>query len=338
MNIRELVSHLDAVTLENATGNEEITHVATITEAGPGSVTFIANPIYEKFLLTTNATAVIIGTSLVLPTESTNSKNLNSKKMPALIRCEDPYSAFASALSHFNPRKNIFSEQIHPSAVVSSSAAISLTAIIGAQCFIGDDVVIGDGSVIHPGAIIYDGVLIGKNVVIGAGTVIGFDGFGYAPSKDGSFRKIPQIGNVLIEDDVEIGALCTIDRATVSHTIIRKGAKLDNLIHIAHNVEIGKNTMIAAQTGISGSATIGSRNQIAGQVGMIGHIKTADDVIIIAQSGVSKSITKSGTYFGAPAKEFRTALRQEGALRQLPELIDRVKELEEKLRKIEEKN
>ena len=332
MNIRELASLLDAQNVEHAFGDENITHVSTITDAGPGSVTFIANPMYEKFLLTTEATAVIIAIDFAIPERAGG-----TKKIPVLIRTDDPYAAVAKALGHFNTRKNIFPQRIHQSAVISSSAKISFTSIVGAQCFIGDDVVIGDRSVIHPGAIIYDGVVIGKNVVIGAGSVIGFDGFGYTPHKDGTFNKIPQIGNVVIEDNVEIGALCTIDRATISQTIIRKGAKLDNLIHIAHNVEIGKNTMIAAQTGISGSATIGSRNQIAGQVGMIGHIKTADDVIIIAQSGVSKSITKPGTYFGAPAKEFRTALRQEGALRQLPELIERVKELEDKLRKFEEK-
>ena len=332
MTIRELASYLEAPLFEFATGDEEISHAATIKEAGSGAVTFIANPSYEKFLQTTDATVVIVGTEFPVPAEFSS-----SKKIPALIRSPDPYAAFARTLALFNPRKNIFSLRLHPSAVISASAVISDTAAIGAQCFIGDDVTIGDGSVIHPGAVIYDGTVIGKNVIIGAGTVIGFDGFGYAPSAEGNFRKIPQIGNVIIEDNVEIGALCTIDRATVSHTIIRHGAKLDNLIHIAHNVEIGENTVIAAQTGISGSAKIGKRNQIAGQVGMIGHITTEDDVVIIAQSGVSKSIMKPGTYFGAPAKEFRTALRQEGALRQLPELIERVKELEEKLRNIEKK-
>jgi UDP-3-O-[3-hydroxymyristoyl] glucosamine N-acyltransferase len=324
VTIRELASHLGAH-IEHATGDVEISHTATITEAGSGSVTFIANPSYEKFLETTGATAVIIDHSLEIP---------NGAKTPVLIRTNDPYGAFAKTLALFSKRKNIFTEHIHLSAVVSPSAIIADSAMIGAQSFIGEDVKIGDGSQVHPGAVIYDGTVIGKNVVIGAGSVIGFDGFGYAPGENGTFNKIPQIGNVIIEDDVEIGALCTIDRATVSHTIIRRGVKLDNLVHIAHNVEIGEDTVIAAQTGISGSAKIGKRNQIAGQVGMIGHITTADDVVIIAQSGVSKSISKPGTYFGAPAKEFRTALRQEGALRQLPELLERVKELEEKLKKL----
>ena len=331
MNIRELASHIDALSIEFASGDEVISHAATITEASSEDVTFIANPVYEKFFLTTDASAVIVSSSFVIPEEH------REKKLPALIRSKDPYASFAKALTLFNTRKNIFKEKIHPSAVISSSAQLDPTVIISACCFIGDDVVIGEGSVVHPGAIIYDGTLIGKNVVVGAGSVIGFDGFGYAPEGEGRFRKIPQIGNVIIEDDVEIGALCTIDRATVSHTILRRGVKLDNLIHIAHNVEIGEDTMIAAQTGISGSAKIGKRNQIAGQVGMVGHITTADDVIIIAQSGVSKSITKPGTYFGAPAKEFRTALRQEGALRQLPELMERVKELEQKIRELGKK-
>ncbi|MEP7233805.1 MAG: UDP-3-O-(3-hydroxymyristoyl)glucosamine N-acyltransferase [Ignavibacteriota bacterium] len=328
MKVIELASKLGAESLEFADPDLEISHVAAITDASRGAVSFISNPSYEKFLGSTHASAVIISASLGVD---------QSLKLPALIRCADPYAAFSKALAIFNSRKNIFNPLIHPSAVISNSAVIAKTAAIGAQCFIGDDVLIGDGSAIHPGAIIYDGTVIGKNVVIGPGTVIGFDGFGYTPAEEGKFEKIPQIGNVIIEDNVEIGALCTIDRAAISSTIIHRGVKLDNLIHIAHNVEIGEDTAIAAQTGISGSAKIGKRNRIAGQVGMIGHITTADDVIIIAQSGVSKSITKPGTYFGAPAKEFRAALRQEGAIRQLPELLEKVKELEEKIRKLEQK-
>ena len=329
MTIRELAAYLGASAPESA-AEVEITHPAAITEAGPGSVTFISNPAYEKFLASTKATAVIVGRTV-----DTRYYRVSMQSTPYYIIADDPYTSFAKTLALFNKRKSVFSESIHPSAVVSPDAEIASSAKIGAQCFIAAGVRIGEHSVIHPGAIIYDDTIIGKNVVIGAGTVIGFDGFGYAPNSDKSFSKIPQIGNVIIEDDVEIGALCTIDRATISSTIIRRGVKLDNLVHIAHNVEIGENTAIAAQTGISGSAKIGKRNQIAGQVGMIGHIETADDVVIIAQSGVSKSITKSGTYFGAPAKEFRTALRQEGALRQLPELLERVKELEEKLKKLD---
>ena len=320
MKLQELADKLDALSLENADGQEIILHVAAIGDAKAGSVTFIANPNYEKFLETTRATAVIVSQSLT-----------TSTKHPALIRVKDPYAAFAMTLELFNPRKSLKALGIHPLSVISSTATIHSSTTIMAHCYIGEDVTIGENCIIHPNVTIYDGTIIGSGVSIGAGTVIGYDGFGFAPMGDGSYRKVPQIGNVIIEDDVEIGANCTIDRATVSHTIICKGVKLDNLIHIAHNVEIGENTVIAAQTGISGSARIGKHNMIAGQVGMIGHIETADNVVIIAQSGVSKSITKSGTYFGSPAKEHRTALKIEGAIRSLPELIDRVKKIEDSI-------
>lgn len=320
MKLQELADKLDALSLENADGQEIISHVAAIVDAKAGSVTFIANSSYEKFLETTKATAVIVSQTLT-----------TSTKHPALIRVKDPYAAFAMTLDLFNPRKSLKALGIHPSSVLSTTATIHPSTTIMAHCYIGEDVTIGENCIIHPNVTIYDGTVIGNGVSIGAGTVIGYDGFGFAPMGDGSYRKVPQIGNVIIEDDVEIGANCTIDRATVSHTIISKGVKLDNLIHIAHNVEIGENTVIAAQTGISGSARIGKHNMIAGQVGMIGHIETADNVVIIAQSGVSKSILKSGTYFGSPAKEHRTALKIEGAIRSLPELIDRVKKIEDSI-------
>ncbi len=305
----------------------EIAAVEPIADATPGTLTFIANPSYEKHIETTTASAVIV---------STEFKTVAIPNDLILLRASDPYIAFAKAQALFNPRRSIFSERIHPSAVIDPGAKISPSAKIGANVFIAHDVTIGDDSVVHPNCTIYDGVQIGNKVVIGPGTVIGYDGFGYARNSDGSYVKVAQTGGVVIEDNVEIGACCTIDRAAMADTIIRSGVKLDNLVQIAHNVEIGENTAIAAQTGISGSAKIGKRNQIAGQVGMIGHISTADDVIIIAQSGVSKSIEKSGTYFGAPAKEARVAFREEAAKRLLPELMDRVRMLEEKLRKLEE--
>lgn len=320
MKLRELAEKLDAIRIEKSDGDEVISHVATIQEAREGAVTFIANANYEKFLATTKASVVIVSEKLIAPT-----------KHPALIRVKDPYAAFATTLEIFNPRKSMKVHGVHRSSVVSASAKVHQSTTVMAHCYIGENVTIGENCIIHPNVTIYDGTSIGNNVIVGAGTVIGYDGFGFAPMGDGTFRKVPQIGNVLIEDDVEIGANCTIDRATISHTIIKKGVKLDNLIHIAHNVEIGENTVIAAQTGISGSARIGKHNMIAGQVGMIGHIETADNVVIIAQSGVSKSISKSGTYFGSPAKEHRTALKIEGAIRSLPELIDRVKKIEDSI-------
>ena len=324
MTIRELAEALNAIAIEPEQWDVQISHVAPIHEAEQGSLSFIANPNYERFFLKTKASALLVS-------EGFTPEIGEAIHVPILIRVANPYAAFARALELFNTRKGTVGSGIDPRAVVSSSVRLGKNVTIMAGAFVGDNVVIGDNTVIHPNATIYDDCQIGKDCVIGPGTVIGFDGFGYVPLESGTYYKIPQIGNVIIEDNVEIGACCTIDRATVSHTIIRCGVKLDNLIHIAHNVEIGENTVIAAQTGISGSAKLGKQNMIAGQVGMIGHIETADNVVIIAQSGVSKSLTRPGTYFGSPAKEHRTALKIEGAIRSLPELIERVKALEQTL-------
>lgn len=324
MQLLELAKKIGIERIDGNAEGIEITSVATITDANEQTISFIANPTYEHFISGTNARAVIVGLGFVIPEKV--------GATPILLRSEDPYIAFAKASAILNPRTPVFSERLDRTAVINPDAVIAMTATIGAHTFIAHNVVIGEGTVVHPNCTIYDGVVIGANVVIGAGTVIGYDGFGFAKSIDGSYLKVPQTGGVIIEDDVEIGANCTIDRAAISNTIIRRGVKLDNLVHIAHNVEIGEDTVIAAQTGISGSAKIGKDNQIAGQVGMIGHIFTADGVTIIAQSGVSKSLTKPGVYQGAPAKEVRKAFRQEAALRMLPDLLDRVRILEEKLR------
>jgi UDP-3-O-[3-hydroxymyristoyl] glucosamine N-acyltransferase len=342
MKIRELAEMLGAVATEFATGDEEIRYPTTIEDGAEGAVTFIANPHYERHLTTTKATAVIVSEYLTAPTDG-------SVHIPALIRVKRPYEAFAKTLEIFNPKKDLLEAGIHPSAVIHSTAEVDPSAKIGAhvcicECarvdaeaeifpgvYLGANCSVGKHTAIHPNAVIYDRVVIGDHVVIGPGSVIGFDGFGYVPMGDGSYLKIPQVGNVVIEDDVEIGANTTIDRATVSETRIRRGAKLDNLIQIAHNVEIGENTVIAAQAGISGSTKIGKNNIIAGQVGVVGHIETTDQVVVGAQSGISKSLLKSGTYFGSPARNHRDALRLEGAIRSLPELTERVKRLEELL-------
>jgi UDP-3-O-[3-hydroxymyristoyl] glucosamine N-acyltransferase len=195
--------------------------------------------------------------------------------------------------------------------------------------YLGDNVRVGDNSIIHPGVKIYHDCVIGKNVTIHAGTVIGSDGFGFAPQKDGSFKKVPQIGNVVVQDFVEIGANATIDRATIGSTIIKSGAKLDNLIQIAHNVEVGNNTVIAAQAGVSGSTKIGNNVMIGGQAGIVGHIQIADGSKINAQSGVSKSIkTPNAAVTGSPAFEYTSALRSQAVSRKLPDLEKRIKELE----------
>ena len=199
----------------------------------------------------------------------------------------------------------------------------------------GNDVRIGDNTVIHPGVKIYHGCEIGANVIIHAGTVIGGDGFGFAPQTDGTFKKVPQIGNVVVEDYVEIGANCSIDRATIGSTVIRTGVKLDNLIQIAHNVDIGHHTVIAAQAGISGSTKIGSGVMIGGQAGLVGHLQIADNARINAQSGFSKSIkTKGGAVTGSPAYDYTSALRSQAVSRNLPEMEKRLKELEEQVRQL----
>ncbi len=195
--------------------------------------------------------------------------------------------------------------------------------------YIGNDVEIDDDSVLHPGVKIYFGCVVGKNVTIHAGTVIGGDGFGFAPQQNGSYKKVPQIGNVVIEDNVEIGCNTTIDRATVGSTIIHAGTKLDNLIQIAHNVEVGSNTVIAAQSGVSGSTKIGSNAMIGGQVGIVGHLQIADGVKINAQSGVSKSIKQKNTAVtGSPAYDYTSALRSQALSRNLPQMEKRIAELE----------
>ncbi len=344
MNIKELANQIGATAVEFATGNEEITFATAVEDGVPGAVTFIGNPLYERHLPTTKASAVIVSEYLNAPYAIGNG--------PALLRLKSPYEGFARALELFRPKKERPPRGVHPSSVVHPTAEVHPDACIGAHVFIaprakigantivrhavyiGPDAIVGADCEIHPNAVIYDRMQIGDRVVIGAGSVIGFDGFGYVPMADGAYRKIPQIGIVVIEDDVEIGANTTIDRATVAETRIRKGVKLDNLIQIAHNVDVGENTAMAAQAGISGSTTIGRSNIIAGQAGMTGHITTTDNVIIGAQSGVSKSITKPGLYMGYPARGSREVLKLEGALRSLPELIERVKKLEEQLKQV----
>jgi UDP-3-O-[3-hydroxymyristoyl] glucosamine N-acyltransferase len=344
MNIKALAEKTGALNIELARGDEEITCATGIEDGIPGAVTFIGNPLYERFLSNTKATAVIV------------SEYLNASYAvgagPALLRVKNPYEGFARALELFSPKKERPERGIHPSAVVDPTAEIHPNAHIGTHVFVGPrakigantiirhaahigaDTVIGIDCEVHPNVVIYDRMKLGDRVVVGAGSIIGFDGFGYVPMGNGRYRKIPQIGIVVLEDDVEIGANTTIDRATVAETRIRRGVKLDNLVQIAHNVEIGEDTAMAAQAGIAGSTTLGRQNIVGGQAGFTGHIQTADHVIVGAQSGVSKSITKPGLYMGSPARNGRELLKLEGAMRSLPELIERVKKLEEQLKTI----
>ena len=319
--------------------------VRKIEEAAAGDITFVSNPKYARFAATTGASCILVPNDFSGPSAPTATR----------IGVDNPYEAFLRALQFFYPARTFAPGERHASAVVDSTAEVAASAhlaagvVVGARCRIGagvvlmpnvvlyDDVAVGDNSVLHAGVVCYDRTLIGRNCLVHAGAVLGADGFGFVEHPDGSFEKIPQVGNVVLGDDVEIGANTCIDRATMGSTKVDNGVKLDNMVHIAHNVVVGEHTAIAAQAGISGSAHIGRRNRIAGQVGMIGHITTADDVVVIAQSGVSKSIAQKGRYFGSPAKEFRVALREEGALRQLPELIEQFRELRHRVQELEQK-
>ncbi len=315
-----------------------------IEEAVNGQLAFLANPRYEEYLYSTAANVIIVN----------NSQVIKETLKATLIKVEDAYSAFALLLSEYQKLKQQqligMEEPVYIHATVKKGDRIYIgafaylgeNAVIGngvkiyPNAFIGSNVVIGDNTTIHPGVKIYHDCIIGKNVVIHAGTVVGGDGFGFAPQPDGSFKKVPQTGNVIIEDNVEIGSNATIDRATIGSTIIRAGAKLDNLLQIAHNVEVGTNSVIAAQSGISGSTKIGNNVMIGGQVGIVGHLTIADGSKINAQSGVSKSMkTPNTAVTGSPAYDYTAALRSQALVRKLPELEKRVKELEEIIKKME---
>lgn len=317
-----------------------------IEEAKAGQLAFLANPKYEDFLYSTEASIIIVNETLEL-----------KKEIPAtLLRVPDAYIAFASLLDKYQQIQTQQLTGIQQPVFIDESATIGTNVYIAAfvyiskkakignnvkifpNAFIGDNVVIKDNSIIHAGVKIYHNCVVGNNVTIHAGTVIGSDGFGFAPQENGIYKKVPQIGNVIIEDNVEIGANTCIDRATIGSTIIRTGTKLDNLLQIAHNVEIGENTVIAAQSGISGSTKIGSRVMIGGQVGIVGHIQIADDSKINAQSGVSKSIKKEGTAVtGSPAFDYTSALRSQAVFKSLPQLEKKIKQLEKEIEALKNK-
>lgn len=314
-----------------------------IEEAQPGQLSFLANPKYEEYLYTTKASLVIINAA----------QELKEPVQATLIRVPDAYSAFAALLTKYQEMATQQLTGIQEPSYISKSAKMGQQVFIGAFAYLGENVVLGnnvkifpnvyigdnvkisDNTIVHPGVKIYHGCVIGKNVTIHAGTVVGSDGFGFAPQADGSFKKVPQIGNVVVEDFVEIGANATIDRATIGSTLIKSGAKLDNLIQVAHNVEVGNNTVIAAQAGVSGSTKIGKNVMIGGQAGIVGHIQIADGSKINAQSGVSKSIkTPNAAVTGSPAFEYTSALRSQAVSRKLPELEKRIKELEQLVKQL----
>ncbi len=316
----------------NGNGATLISNFDKIEEGKSGSISFLSNPKYESFLYQTDASAVII------------SKDLTLKKpvKTALIRVSDPYLAFTVLLQKYQELVERKETGIQVPSYVAENAQISENVFVGrftlvdsgsqigknSQIYdrvsIGKNVTIGCDCTIYPGVVIYKDCIIGNNVVIHANSVIGSDGFGHAPQADGTFKSIPQLGNVVIEDDVSIGSNTTIDRATMGSTIIRKGVKIDNLVQIAHNVEIGSNTAIAAQTGISGSTKVGENCLIAGQVGVAGHITIAPKTIVTGQSGVTKSVKKPGqTLGGTPASNNVDFLKRNALIRQLPEFFEK---------------
>lgn len=344
MNLSELAVFLGGTYEGNP--DLEISGIAKIEEAKPDEITFISNPKYERFLSSTKATSLICSPEIKIPEDGPKH----------LIRVSDPYSAFLFTLERFNPPIFWFETQIHPTATIDKSVQIGQNVTIGpnvviyknvkigsgstlhANCVVGPETTIGENCLLYPNVSVYHQVQIHNRVIIHSGAVIGSDGFGFVPMKDGSYRKIPQMGFVIIENDVEIGANTTIDRATLGATVIKTGTKLDNLIQIAHNVNIGEHTVLAAQVGVAGSVKVGSHCQLGGQVGIAGHLEIANNVNIGAQSGVSKSLTLSGvTYFGTPAKPIKEAFRIEGVIRTLPALAHQIKDLEDKLKALEDK-
>ncbi|NCX95761.1 MAG: UDP-3-O-(3-hydroxymyristoyl)glucosamine N-acyltransferase [Chitinophagia bacterium] len=329
----------------NLIGNPDntVTHVAKIEEATAGSLCFIANPKYEEYLYTTYASVVIVNNEL----------DITQPVTPTVIKVEDAYSSFALLLEHYNKMQAANKRGVEQPSYIAATAQIGENAYIGAFSYIADNVklgenveiypgsyigkntIIGNNVKIYPGVKIYDDTHIGNDVVVHSGTVIGSDGFGFAPLQNGAYKKLAQIGNVVIEDDVEIGANTTIDRATMGSTVIKKGVKLDNLIQIAHNAEVGEHTVIAAQTGVSGSTKVGSHCLIGGQVGMVGHISIANGTKINAQSGISKSVTTPYTVLNSsPAFDYKSSLKSQAVFRHLPEMQARLNKLEETVQEL----
>ncbi len=321
-----------------------VSNLSKIEEGTPGTLTFLANPAYTNYIYTTGATLAIV-----------NKHFIPDKPLPddlTLIRVEDPYDAFAKLLEihdSLKDRKSGISSHsfVSPSAKLGNELYIGEFAFIGEnveigdkvqiypQVYVGDHVKIGNETILFPGVRIYHDCLVGNNCTIHSGAVIGSDGFGFAPQDDKNYRKVPQVGNVILEDNVEIGANTTIDRATIGSTLLRRGVKLDNLIQVAHNVEIGENTVMAAQTGLSGSSKFGKNCMVGGQVGFVGHLVVADNVKVGARSGVENSLTKEGgIYFGAPAIDISKARRNYVHWRNLDDIVRKLSSLEKQVKKL----
>ena len=318
----------------------EVSKLAKIEEGSEGSLTFLANPKYTQFIYTTAASVTIVDRDFVAENELSTT----------LIRVEDAYKAFSQLLEYYNQVK-MNKSGIEQPVYISESAEIGDNLYMGAfsyvgenvrignnakiypNVYIGDNVEIGENAVVFAGAKIYSESIIGHNCVIHSGAIVGADGFGFTPNENGEYSKVPQTGNVIIEDNVDVGAGTTIDRATLGSTIIRKGVKLDNQIQIAHNVEIGENTVIAAQTGIAGSTKIGKNCMIGGQVGIVGHLTIGNNVRIQAQSGIGRNVKDDEVLQGSPALKYGDYNKSYVHFKNLPKIIEKFNNLEKKINK-----
>jgi len=339
--MRKTLKEIAEIIEGEVVGNDDvvITGVSGIKEACEGDITFLANPKYRSLLDKTRASAVI------------TSKEIEHASKP-IIRTQNPSLAFVKVVALAEPCETRHPEGVHPTAIIGKDVTLGREVAIGpytviedkvcigdktiiyAGCYIGYNVRIGQGSLIYSNVSIREGTLIGSRVIIHSGAVIGSDGFGFV-TLNGIHHKIPQVGIVVIEDDVEIGANVTIDRARFDKTVIGKGTKIDNLVQIAHNVVVGENSIIVAQAGISGSTVIGKGVTIAGQAGLVGHIHIGDNAIIAAQAGVSKSVPENTTVSGYPAKPHDTAKRINACIQNLPRLYERVEEMKRKIEELE---
>lgn len=318
--------------------NAEVYKLAKIEEGTEGSLTFLSNPKYQNYIYSTAATITIVN----------NNFEAEHPVSTTLIKVDDAYQAFSKLLEYYNQVK-LMKSGIEQPSMISENVTYGSNLYLGSFCyigknvtigndvkiypntFIGDNVVIGNNCVFFAGVRIYSETEIGANCVIHSGSIIGSDGFGFAPHDDGTYSKIPQIGNVILEDDVEVGSCTTIDRATLGSTIIRKGVKLDNQIQIAHNVEIGENTVIAAQTGVAGSTKIGKNCMIGGQVGVAGHLTIGNNVRIQAQSGIGKNIKDGEIIQGSPAFNYGDFSKSYVHFKNLPKIVSELEELKKKI-------
>ncbi len=315
----------------------EVHQLSKIEEGTDGSLTFLANPKYQHHIYTTQATATIVSKTFVA----------ENPVATILIKVEDAYKAFSRLLEYYNQVKPVKSGIEQPS-FISKGTVYGENVYIGAFSYIGQNVVIGDNvkiypnsyigdnssigdnTILHAGVKIYSETVIGKNCILHSGVIIGSDGFGFSPNEDGSYSKVPQTGNVIIEDNVEIGSVTTIDRATLGSTIIRKGVKLDNQIQIAHNVEVGENTVIASQTGVAGSTKIGKNCIIGGQVGIVGHVTIGNGVKVQAQSGIGKSLADGDVVQGSPAFGYGDFAKSFVHFKNFPKIVADLEEIKKR--------